>query len=1453
MPTRQTKHWVNTLLEYDVDDRLIRREGYWSTAPVLQAGGANINVSDYGFFLDDNASETLSTIITGKNIRPGIGVIVNEVVYLIRWAIEEDASGTWMNWDAKLQYNLNEVGWNDVTGSSSVVQSAAAPVLTLADGGDTTQRISSFTFESPNEGYDEVDGTAGDAVTDPSSSGVEALFAFKVIDADVVTFDRIALRVVKASGTLFNNYDQIDPFITVRGISPGVGSAQGGAFRAVSPAIPAAADDGRSSTLTGYSNTGSIIQVGSLAASNQASSNMRFVVNLPSGVVKAARLRFFDVSGQAVVMRTEIDIEDVDDASQITSAAEFATAVANLSGLPITWDNLGNWDVNTNIESPDLTSLVQAVFDRSGWASGQHIQLLLTDDGSDTGATRNAEAFDAAGTQPPQLFIAIEGVLGVGQAVSSNILSGAGASSGAATTDGVGASISRAYGLSLSGAVDSVVDTIAANADDVSTTDIPTFGVSGNINMGLSGGDLFDGGYRFSSVAIPAGARISSAQIVFYISDNANGTPIYDVSFADEDDAAADTDRTSWLATPRTTSTSWTVTGGPGLGDYLFTSNLAASLQEVIDRGGWASGQAIYALVETAVATVEGHRVRVMDFSGGDVNTVARLLVKWSTVKAVGASIAIVSGDGASSGVATTSGVGARILSGDGAASGTATTSGVGASSQIASGDGAASGSATTTGVGAVILATDGAASGAATTAGVGRSIVAGDGASSGAATSAGEGASIAAADGDSSGTATTTGAGTAILSGDGAASGSATTSGVGASSLIQSGAGSVTAGAGGSLDLEPADADNVFHRGGDHTLFPGGTVIAVGNEDSSGQQGTLFDSSVLFSSLPIPKGAKIIASTIRFTCSFADSLGVVRSSVYAEAVDNPGSITDETDWHVRASQLSTEFTPWDNIPPWSVDESGPDTTTPDFSAVVQEIVNRSGWAKNNSFNVMWMNNGSDFGAGRARRAKGSGAGADLAQWHVEFDLVVGIGASIAAGAGASSGSATSAGEGASIAAADGDSSGAATTTGAGTAILKGAGAASGVATTDGVGSSLQVKEGAGASSGVATTVGVGRSTHGGAGVVLAGAVGSYEERIALTNDDGSHDDAHTMRSNVSVGLFSGIIFEAHFRFANVNIPPRAEILNAVLTGEVAQTDFDNDADYIWYGRADDDPGQIVIDADWHTVVPSELTTAFVNWFAIPGWTVGDDESSLDLSAIVQELVNRPTYGSGNHMAFIERVAGTSDEGALRIWKDGAVSGVRFDVTWDGVSGAGASIAAGAGASSGVATTAGVGAFSAIIEGDGASSGLATTAGVGALILSGAGASSGSATTAGVGESTREGAGSASGVATASGVGRSIAAAAGAASGVATASAVGSALTSGLVEGVGAASGVATVLGVGTGIIKIVGTASGIATVIGVGVGALPGFLEANVSAEPGLSAALSFTQALAADITTES
>lgn len=115
-------------------------------------------------------------------------------------------------------------------------------------------------------------------------------------------------------------------------------------------------------------------------------------------------------------------------------------------------------------------------------------------------------------------------------------------------------------------------------------------------------------------------------------------------------------------------------------------------------------------------------------------------------------------------------------------------------------------------------------------------------------------------------------------------------------------------------------------------------------------------------------------------------------------------------------------------------------------------------------------------------------------------------------------------------------------------------------------------------------------------------------------------------------GIVSG------FRFANVNIPAEAQIAEAYLEFTV-DGPYTDDLTVAFYGEAG---GNARSFSSTRHPDNRPLTQASAQWH-IPSsdrWDLGQMRASPDLTAIVQEIINRPDWTSGNALAIIVKNAG---------------------------------------------------------------------------------------------------------------------------------------------------------------------------------------------------------------------
>ena len=129
----------------------------------------------------------------------------------------------------------------------------------------------------------------------------------------------------------------------------------------------------------------------------------------------------------------------------------------------------------------------------------------------------------------------------------------------------------------------------------------PDYGQLGHTTEFESDGDWYGGiknaSLRFIGVTIPQGSVITSAKITF--TDNSSGssrTLNYKITGVDEDNTAEFDNSPIDTARTRTHTTAivdWDATFSPSIGTTRDTADITSVIQEIIDRAGWTSGNAI--------------------------------------------------------------------------------------------------------------------------------------------------------------------------------------------------------------------------------------------------------------------------------------------------------------------------------------------------------------------------------------------------------------------------------------------------------------------------------------------------------------------------------------------------------------------------------------------------------------------------------------------------------------------------------------------------------------------------------------------------------------------------------------------------------------------------------------------------------------------------------------------
>jgi len=147
------------------------------------------------------------------------------------------------------------------------------------------------------------------------------------------------------------------------------------------------------------------------------------------------------------------------------------------------------------------------------------------------------------------------------------------------------------------------------------------------------------------------------------------------------------------------------------------------------------------------------------------------------------------------------------------------------------------------------------------------------------------------------------------------------------------------------------------------------------------------------------------------------------------------------------------------------------------------------------------------------------------------------------------------------------------------------------------------------------------------------GGITTWSSRIVASADDGYwvvgqsfHNSATTARVGYEFMMFTPI--HSFFRFQNVTVPNATTISTATLTlvvGAAASTAFN-------MRMKGEDVDDSVAYANLTAANDAANTGASVVWRGAASWATSDVEVSPDIKTVIQEIVNRGGWASGNDL-----------------------------------------------------------------------------------------------------------------------------------------------------------------------------------------------------------------------------
>ena len=191
--------------------------------------------------------------------------------------------------------------------------------------------------------------------------------------------------------------------------------------------------------------------------------------------------------------------------------------------------------------------------------------------------------------------------------------------------------------------------------------------------------------------------------------------------------------------------------------------------------------------------------------------------------------------------------------------------------------------------------------------------------------------------------------------------------------------------------------------------------------------------------------------------------------------------------------------------------------------------------------------------------------------------------------------------------------------------------------------------------------------------------------RVAAAVDDAterSDDTNFATNGGANTSIFSGRsgaggnpFWYSAQRFQNVTIPPGSTINTATITFTSTTTETNSALTDIIYGNDVDDAANFTTDAD---IVNRAVTTASASYSVPTSLTTDSTYTSSDISTIIQEIIDRAGWASGNAICIINKpnAATVGDDVNYYTYSASTTKAVLLDIdysppatfkTWNGV------------------------------------------------------------------------------------------------------------------------------------------------------------------------------------------
>lgn len=155
-------------------------------------------------------------------------------------------------------------------------------------------------------------------------------------------------------------------------------------------------------------------------------------------------------------------------------------------------------------------------------------------------------------------------------------------------------------------------------------------------------------------------------------------------------------------------------------------------------------------------------------------------------------------------------------------------------------------------------------------------------------------------------------------------------------------------------------NTDDVYAIETSSSLITGLGLLFFGK----GGSGEPLDTGIRFRNVDIPQGATILSAFVKMIAPANSPATPCHALIYAEDADNPAAFSTYANFAARTR--TSAHVAWNNVPTFV---TGQAYDTPDLTAVIQEVVDRGGFASGNSLVIFLEDNNSASATSRALAA----------------------------------------------------------------------------------------------------------------------------------------------------------------------------------------------------------------------------------------------------------------------------------------------------------------------------------------------------------------------------------------------------------------------------------------------------------------------------------------------------